>query len=80
MAIAVGLFGAGVVSGVASLIYAITFKVGPATVFIFPYGTQVFELLLSGIEVGLFSMLFFWVDYSLQNQRKLRIKLDSSPR
>lgn len=79
MLIAVGLFIAGIISEALSFVYAITFQVGGGTVYILPYGTHAFELILSGIEVGFFSIIFSWADYRMQNQRKLKIKLDSQP-
>src|SRR5712692_3590912 len=68
MVIAAGLFLAGVISMAVSYVYAITFPVGGATVYILPYGTQALELILSGIEVGVFSIIFFWIDYRVQSQ------------
>ena len=73
MLIAVGLFIVGVVSEALNFVYGPTFKIGEATVYILPYGTQAFELILAGIEVGLFSIIFSWVDYRVQSQRNLRI-------
>lgn len=73
MVIAVGLFGAGVISEALNFFYAITFQVGGATVYILPYGTRALELILSGMEVGVFSIIFFWVDYRVQSQRNLKI-------
>ena len=71
--IAVGLFVVGIVSEALNFVYGPTFKVGEATVYLMPYGTQALLLILSGIEVGFFSVIFSWVDYRVQSQRTLRI-------
>ena len=71
--IAVGLFVVGVVSMALNFVYGPAFKVGDATVYLLPYGTQALLLILSGIEVGFFSMIFSWADYRVQSQRTLRI-------
>ncbi len=60
--LSVSLVALGIATYVLNFVYGVSYKVGGATAYIAPYGSQAAEPFIVGLYLGLLSTVFYWLE------------------